>query len=219
VGGASTTSQLALAISKRWFYRSSRRTDIGQAAEWIRTRSVQGCRVGTAKCAWRWDASHYHSCARSRPIGDRPRLAQQCLANIQLFTGHCCQGHRRGYAVEDASVPCSVILPARAKLRSSPPAGEAWQYELKFDGYSVQLHKGGASTAIYSRNGGDLSRRFPRIAAAVLGRPAKSCIIDDELIAAGVHGEPIFSHCCTDGHVPTCVYAFDLLELQGRRSS
>jgi ATP-dependent DNA ligase len=83
----------------------------------------------------------------------------------------------------------------------------------------VQLHKGGASTAIYSRNGGDLSRRFPRIAAAVLGRPAKSCIIDDELIAAGVHGEPIFSHCCTDGHVPTCVYAFDLLELQGRRSS
>jgi bifunctional non-homologous end joining protein LigD len=108
------------------------------------------------------------------------------------------------------------IPPALAKLRTSPPAGEAWLFELKFDGWRVQLHKAGASATIFGRNGGDLTRRFPRIAAAVLGLPAKSCIIDGELIAAGVHGEPDFLALLHGRRVPTCVYAFDLLELQGR---
>jgi bifunctional non-homologous end joining protein LigD len=80
------------------------------------------------------------------------------------------------------------IPPALAKLRSSPPAGKGWLFELKIDGWPVQLHKSGASSTIYGRIGGDLTRRFPRIAAAVLGLPAKSCIIDGELIAAGRHG-------------------------------
>jgi bifunctional non-homologous end joining protein LigD len=89
-------------------------------------------------------------------------------------------------------------------------------YELKLDGWRVQLHKAGVSSTIYGRNDDDLSRRFPRISAAVLGLPAKSCIIDDELIAAGVHGEPDFLALLHGRHVPVCVYCFDLMELQGR---
>jgi bifunctional non-homologous end joining protein LigD len=46
--------------------------------------------------------------------------------------------------------------------------------------------------------------------------PAKSAIIDGELIAAGAHGQPDFLALLHGRHVPTCVYAFDLLELQGR---
>ena len=34
--------------------------------------------------------------------------------------------------------------------------GEGWLYELKFDGYRVQLHKAGLSSAIYGRNGAQL---------------------------------------------------------------
>jgi bifunctional non-homologous end joining protein LigD len=89
-------------------------------------------------------------------------------------------------------------------------------YELKFDGYRVQLHKAGLSSSIYGRNGGDFTRRFPAVAAAVLGLPTKSCIIDGELIAAGRHGEPNFLALLHGRHVPTCVYCFDLLELNGR---
>ena len=117
------------------------------------------------------------------------------------------------YSVEVSRV--QFIAPALAKLRASPPAGEGWLFELKFDGWRVQLHKAGLYSAIFGRNGGDLTRRFPRIAAAVLGLPAKSCIIDGELIAAGVHGKPDFLALLHGRHVPTCVYAFDLLELQG----
>ena len=99
------------------------------------------------------------------------------------------------------------IPPALPRLRASPPIGEGWLYEVKFDGYRVQLHKAGASSRIYGKNGGDLIRRFPRIAAAVLGLPTKSAI--------GAHGEPDFLALLHGRHVPVCVYAFDLLELNG----
>jgi bifunctional non-homologous end joining protein LigD len=89
-------------------------------------------------------------------------------------------------------------------------------YELNLDGWRVQLHKAGLSSTIYGRNGGDLTRRFPRIAAAVLGLPARSCIIDGELIAAGVHGQPDFLALLHGRRAATCVYCFDVLELNGR---
>ena len=43
--------------------------------------------------------------------------------------------------------------------------------------------------------------------------PTKSCVIDGELIAAGKHGEPNFLALLHGRHVPTCVYCFDLLEV------
>jgi bifunctional non-homologous end joining protein LigD len=106
--------------------------------------------------------------------------------------------------------------PAWPTLRSLPPTGEHWQYELNFDGYRVQLHKTGAAATIFSKNGADFARRFPTIAAAVLALPLRSCIIDGELIAADVHGQPDFLALLHGRHVPACVYAFDLLQLQGR---
>jgi bifunctional non-homologous end joining protein LigD len=80
----------------------------------------------------------------------------------------------------------------------------------------VQLHKFGASSTLFGRNGGDFTRRFPRIAAAVLGLPTKSCVIDGELIAAGRHGQPDFLALLHGRRAATCVYCFDLLELNGR---
>jgi ATP-dependent DNA ligase len=69
---------------------------------------------------------------------------------------------------------------------------------------------------LYGWNGGDLTRCVPRIAAAVLGLPAKSCVIDGKLIAADVRGQLDFLALLHGRHVPTYVYAFDLMELQGR---
>jgi hypothetical protein len=80
----------------------------------------------------------------------------------------------------------------------------------------VQLHKEGLSPEIYGRNGGSFTRRFLAIATAVFGLPTKSCIVDGELIAAGRHGEPDFLALLHGRRVSTCVYCFDLLELNGR---
>jgi bifunctional non-homologous end joining protein LigD len=117
------------------------------------------------------------------------------------------------YVVEVSRV--QFIPPALLRLRPSPPTGEGWQSELKFDGYRVQLHKAGLSSTMYGKNGGDFTRRFPRIAAAVLGLPTRSCVIDGELIAAGRHGQPDFVALLHGRHAATCVYCFDLLEVNG----
>jgi bifunctional non-homologous end joining protein LigD len=66
------------------------------------------------------------------------------------------------------------------------------------------------------KNGGDFTVRFPTIAAAVITLPVRSCIIDGEMIAAGAHGQPDFLALLHGRHVPVCVYAFDLLELDGQ---
>src|SRR5262249_27234432 len=42
-----------------------------------------------------------------------------------------------------------LIPPAIPVLRAPPPKGENWLYELKLDGFRVQLHKADKSAAIY----------------------------------------------------------------------
>jgi bifunctional non-homologous end joining protein LigD len=116
--------------------------------------------------------------------------------------------------VDVSRVP--FIAPALPRLQAAPPTGEDWLYEVKLDGYRIQLHKSGLAVTIYSKNGADFTRRYPAIAAAVLGLPTKSCVIDGELIASDVHGRPDFLALLHGRHVPVCVYAFDLLMLQGR---
>jgi hypothetical protein len=60
------------------------------------------------------------------------------------------------------------IPPALPKLKPSPPTGGGWSHEVKLDGFRAQLHKAAGTATIYGKNGGDLTRRFPTIAAAVL---------------------------------------------------
>jgi ATP-dependent DNA ligase len=64
-----------------------------------------------------------------------------------------------GYSVNVSRV--RFISPAPATHRSSPPAGEQWQYEVKFDGFQVQVHKVGLADILFGKNGGDLTDRFP----------------------------------------------------------
>jgi len=86
-------------------------------------------------------------------------------------------------------------------LRRSSPNGEGWQHELKLDGYREQLVKEGQGVTLFSKNGSDFTRRFPQIAAAVLGLPARSFIIDGELIAADARGNPDFRTLAPTGRV------------------
>jgi bifunctional non-homologous end joining protein LigD len=80
----------------------------------------------------------------------------------------------------------------------------------------VQLQKAGRTALIFGKNGGGLTHRFPTVAETVLALPARSCIIDGELIAAGEHGEPDFLAPLHGHRVPVCVYAFDLMHPQSR---
>jgi bifunctional non-homologous end joining protein LigD len=45
----------------------------------------------------------------------------------------------------------SYIAPAVPTLRPSPPCGETWLHEVKFDGWRIQLHKHGSSAAAFTK--------------------------------------------------------------------
>jgi bifunctional non-homologous end joining protein LigD len=78
------------------------------------------------------------------------------------------------------------------------------------------LHKAGGEVCVFSRNCKNLTDRFPSIRDAVLSLPARSAVIDGELVACDTDGMPnFFALMCrrTDG---LCVRGFDLLELNGR---
>ena len=45
------------------------------------------------------------------------------------------------------------IPPCLPTVRKEAPTGLAWVHEVKFDGYSLQLHKEGKDVALFSKNG------------------------------------------------------------------
>ena len=78
----------------------------------------------------------------------------------------------------------AFIQPCGPVLRDRLPKGEGWLYEVKFDGYRIQVHKAGPAITLYTRNGADWTERFPHLAAALTSLPCKSAIIDAELVHA-----------------------------------
>src|SRR6476659_6269271 len=76
----------------------------------------------------------------------------------------------------------SFIPPCEPTLRDRLPKGEGWVYEVKFDGYRMQVHKAGDVITLYTRNGADWTARFPHLAAALTSLPCRSAIIDVELV-------------------------------------
>src|SRR5271168_187936 len=82
--------------------------------------------------------------------------------------------------------PC---LPRPAK---SPPAGPDWIHEIKHDGFRIMARRDGPKVRLISRNGHDLTYRFPLAAAAVAALPVRSCLIDGEVIICDDNGLAVF---------------------------
>ena len=108
--------------------------------------------------------------------------------------------------------PCS---PIRA---NEVPAGDGWLHEVKFDGYRVQVHKLDSRVVLLSRNGHDFTDRFPSIAQQLLELPAKSAVLDGEVVASDADGRPNFARLHVRWTRPGTIrlWAFDLLAFNGR---
>jgi bifunctional non-homologous end joining protein LigD len=113
------------------------------------------------------------------------------------------------------------VPPALATLRPSPPAGEAWLHEIKFDGYRLQAHLREGRARLLTRTGLDWTERFgPAVRDALEGLDAEQAIIDGELVVETGGGASDFSALQADlsaGRTDRFVYyVFDLLYLDGR---
>jgi bifunctional non-homologous end joining protein LigD len=107
------------------------------------------------------------------------------------------------------------IVPSAPVQKQQPPSGPRWLHEVKFDGFRAQLHKQGDEVAIYSLNGHDYARRFPAIQDSLVSLPARSAIIDAEIVVCDSDGKPDFHALMKSTTTDLCAWCFDLLELNG----
>ena len=115
------------------------------------------------------------------------------------------------------SASSRFIPPSFPTLRNVPPSGPDWLHEIKFDGYRVQLHKQAKEVVICSRRGADFTKRYQPVAEALIKLPARSAIIDAELVVALPNGIPDFRALHSRKFDPDtlAIWAFDLLEHNG----
>jgi bifunctional non-homologous end joining protein LigD len=96
---------------------------------------------------------------------------------------------------------------------------DRWAPEVKFDGYRVQAHLAPDKLILYTRRGYDWTRRFATIADELKALPARSAIIDGEIIVPDESGAPDFHALHADlakGRTDRLIYyVFDLLYLDG----
>ena len=109
------------------------------------------------------------------------------------------------------NAPAAFIHPCQPTVVSEPPSGPGWAHELKHDGYQLQIHVRNGRVRLYTINGNDWTKRYPRIVeeAARLRGPM---IIDAEVVHLSADGVADFAalHSRTaDEKAVAC--AFDLL--------
>ncbi len=108
------------------------------------------------------------------------------------------------------------IPPALPVLQTAPPSGDGWIHEVKFDGFRLQAHVSGGSAKLFSKNGKDFGARFRGIRDRVAALPCKSAILDAELVACDAEGRPDFRALMGGQKHDLVLWAFDLLEVDGR---
>ncbi len=130
-----------------------------------------------------------------------PRAVGQALA------------HARHAALPD------FVQPALATLVDKPPAGPRWIHEIKFDGYRIQARLDRGKVRLLTRKGLDWTAKFPTVAEAVARLPAKTALLDGEVVSEDAKGISRFSLLQQDlkagRHDRKVLYVFDLLHLDG----
>src|SRR3990172_2925902 len=109
------------------------------------------------------------------------------------------------------------LRPMLATLTDKPFDDPDWVFETKWDGFRAVAVAGPGHASLYSRNGNDISRKYPSICAA-LAAIKHEAVLDGELVALDDRGRSRFQLLQNAVREPTrllyCV--FDLLYLDGK---
>ena len=124
------------------------------------------------------------------------------------------------------SVP--TFAPQLASLARTPPTGEQWLHEIKYDGYRIGCHLDAGDVRLLSRNGLDWTPRLPAIVDAVRSLRAREAFLDGEAAVVLPDGRTSFEALqravgdaprrgSTSGPAEgrLVYFAFDLLQLDG----
>src|SRR5271168_1243102 len=99
-------------------------------------------------------------------------------------------------AVEGAAkapVP-GFIEPMLATLAKSPPGGDRWLHEIKFDGYRLQARIKDGRVTLWTRGGLDWTEKFSgAVPEALRDLPVRNALLDGELVVENTSGVSEFS--------------------------
>lgn len=97
------------------------------------------------------------------------------------------------------------------------PEGLAWTYEIKLDGYRLEVVKTGGTVTLYSRRRHILNRQFGSLAEALADLPDET-VVDGEVVAVDDKGRANFNLLQNFKSAETSIryYAFDVLMHKGK---
>ena len=172
-----------------------------------------------------WDSGTYELVEEKRDGGLTVRLHGSRLEGTWTLVPAHLDGNEKNWLLirkrDDASAavePARTYAPMLATPADELPAGGDWVYEVKWDGYRALGYVRAGDARLVSRNGNDLTARFPAVAKA-LAKAARSpeCVVDGEVCALDEHGRPSFSAMQQGKQGTPLVYeVFDVLEIDGR---
>jgi DNA ligase D-like protein (predicted ligase) len=121
--------------------------------------------------------------------------------------------------VEAADPLPDWVEPQLTQLVESPPAGDRWAHEIKYDGYRIHVRLDHGIVRLLTRSGLDWTERYEEIRQAAATISANTAYLDGELCALRPDGTTSFAElqAATDkGSTAGLIYiAFDLLHLNG----
>jgi len=170
-----------------------------------------------------WDSGTYELLEEKRNGGLTVRLHGERLRGTWALVPAKLSGDPKNWLIvrkrDDAEAPRERhrYAPMLATLETDVPRGDGWLHEVKWDGYRAIAVLAGSEATLTSRNGNDLTARFPTVAKE-LPKAVKTphCVLDGEVCALDENGRPSFSAMQQglDG-TPLRFYAFDVLEVEG----
>ena len=108
--------------------------------------------------------------------------------------------------------------PELARLRDTPPGGNGWLHEVKWDGYRILTTLHGGDVQLWSRNALPWTDKLPDIVSAIAGLGLTSARLDGELIAL-MNGKPDFNALqqtlSGEAAAPLVYVLFDMPYLEG----
>jgi bifunctional non-homologous end joining protein LigD len=112
--------------------------------------------------------------------------------------------------------------PQLATIVQTPPSGDLWLHEIKYDGYRIGCVITRDSVRLITRNGNDWTHVFPSIAEAARKLPTEDALIDGEVAMLLPDGRTSFAAlqqaaAGTASHASLVYFAFDLIRLDGQR--
>jgi bifunctional non-homologous end joining protein LigD len=106
-----------------------------------------------------------------------------------------------------------------ATLMKSPPTGDSWVHEIKYDGYRMLCRIANHEARLVSRTDKDWTQAFPAVARALGRLPVETAWVDGEVIATDAKGRSSFQRLQNALSATTpqnlTYVAFDLLYLNG----